>query len=109
MTRFGTTLLALALLPAPAAFGQTNSQEGEASQDEEVAPPLDQADWLVRTARIEGAAGNVKEAAGAVAETATAIAEGGRLDHLAELLGRAHQLDRRIISTRLAGEVLDEP
>jgi len=103
MTRYGTTLLALALLPAPAAFGQTPS-------DAEAAEPLrlEQADWLVRTARIEGAAGNVKEAAAAVAEVASDIAEGGRLDHLAEFLGRADQLDRRIISTRLAAEVLDE-
>ncbi len=103
MTRYGTTLLALALLPAPAAFGQTPS-EGEAEEPLR----LEQADWLVRTARIEGAAGNVKEAASAVAETASGIAEGGRLDHLAELLGRANQLDRRIISARLAAEVLDE-
>ncbi|MEC7946603.1 MAG: hypothetical protein VX265_03485 [Myxococcota bacterium] len=64
--------------------------------------------WLVRVARMEGASVNVEEAASAIQRTATEIADGGRLRALSALKADAAHHDRRIISARLAAQVLDD-
>lgn len=64
--------------------------------------------WLVRVARMEGASVNIEEAAGDLQRTAREIADGGRLTALSALKADAAQLDRRIISARLAAEILDD-
>lgn len=64
--------------------------------------------WLVRVARMEGASVNVEEAASAIQRTATEIADGRRLRALSALKADAAHLDRRIISARLAAQVLDD-
>ena len=64
--------------------------------------------WIVHTARMEGASVNVEEAAADLQKTAAAIAEGGRLTALAALAADAEKLDRRVVSARLAAQVLTD-
>lgn len=64
--------------------------------------------WLVRVARMEGASVNIEEAASALAQTAGRVAEGGRLTALSGIKADAVHLERRIISARMAAEVLDD-
>ena len=64
--------------------------------------------WLVRTARMEGAAVNVKEAASALRLTAEDIAAAGRVQSVARLHSQADDLNRRVVSARLAADVLDD-
>lgn len=93
--------LALALLGAsPASAG---------SDDDVDASELSDEDWLVRTARMEGAARNVVEASAEVKRVARTIEDEGRLGHLSELGHAARLLNKRVVSARLAAEVLDEP
>lgn len=64
--------------------------------------------WTIRTARMEGAAVNVREASDEVGATARRIAESGRLHSLSELGSDMGELNRRVVSAKLAAEVLDE-
>ena len=64
--------------------------------------------WTTRTARMEGAAISVKEAALAVQTTAQGIADSGRVKDVATLHSLASDLDRRVISARLAASVMDQ-
>ena len=64
--------------------------------------------WMVRVARMEGASVNVEEAAAGLQRTAEEISAGGRLNALSALKADAAHLDRRMISARLAAEVLDD-
>lgn len=89
-------LVAPLLLAAPRATAQDDAEAARTDK------------WRVRVARMEGASVNVEEAAGALHRTAQGIAEGGRLTGLSALKADAAQLDRRIISARLAAEVLDD-
>ena len=79
-------------------------------------PVLDESDpiagrqpWMVRTARIEGAAANVREAATQLRETAAKITDQQTLSEMATLIGDGEELNRRVHSARLAAEVLDQP
>lgn len=105
-----TGLLALVTLsmgmggwPASAASGEVPEEVPQA------AVHLDEQAWLTRTARMEGAARNVAETASAVKRTADAIGQAGRLQELARLTGEAEKLQKKVISLRLAAEVLPEP
>ena len=64
--------------------------------------------WMVRTARMEGAAGNVHETAVKLRETAERVAASGRISSVAELIGDSEELNRRVQSAVLAAEVLDQ-
>ena len=66
-------------------------------------------DWMVKTARIEGAAANIEETALTLKETAGRIAESGRIHALAELVSDANELNRRVLAAGLAADVLDKP
>lgn len=90
------SLMVSLLLAAPRATAQ---DDAEAARKDK---------WMVRVARMEGASVNVEEAAGALQQTAQGIADGGRLKALSALKADAAQLDRRIISARLAAEILDD-
>lgn len=76
------------------------------AQDDAEAARMDK--WRVRVARMEGASVNIEEAASDLERTARQIADGGRLTALSALKADAAQLDRRIISARLAADVLDD-
>lgn len=92
--------------PAPVALGEVPA---EAATEGAPAVTLTEADWLVRTARIEGASANVREAARAVKRTADAIGQAGRLVELARLDGEAATLEKKFVGLDLAADVLDEP
>ncbi len=66
-------------------------------------------DWIVRTARMEGAAANIEETAAALEETAARIVTSQRLHGMAELVSDADELNRRVLAAGLAAEVLDKP
>ena len=66
-------------------------------------------DWMVRTARMEGAAANIEETALALEETAARIVASGRLQGMAEQVSDAEALNRRVLGAGLAAEVLDKP
>lgn len=83
-----------AMLSAPFAFAQPAD--------------LDLESWQVRIARMEGASTNTRESAEALVESAQRIAAAGRLQDLSELVSDANELNRRVISARLAAEVLDQ-
>ena len=85
------------------------SSSGHAEPAMGADPLQDQEAWLVRTARIEGAAGNVKEWAAAVQEAAGRIQAQGRLTGMPELVSRTDELNRRVVGAALAAEVLDRP
>jgi hypothetical protein len=100
MRRTAPLLAALFMLPLLLAAPRATAQDdAEAARKDK---------WMVRVARMEGASVNVEEAAGALQLTAQGIADGGRLKALSALKADAAQLDRRIISARLAAEVLDD-
>lgn len=65
-------------------------------------------DWIVRTARMEGAAANIEETAAALEETAGRILASKRLHGMAELVSDADELNRRVLAAGLAAEVLDK-
>ncbi|MFT5682527.1 MAG: hypothetical protein ACI8RZ_003445 [Myxococcota bacterium] len=65
-------------------------------------------DWLVRTARMEGAAANIEETAATLEETAARIVASKRLHGIAELVSDADELNRRVLAAGLAAEVLDK-
>lgn len=65
--------------------------------------------WSLRTARMEGAAGNIREAAQALGSTASGIAEAGRVKDVAVLHSQAELLHRRVLSATLAAKLLDQP
>jgi hypothetical protein len=65
-------------------------------------------DWIVRTARMEGAAANIEETATALEETAARIVASGHLHGVAELVSDASELNRRVLAAGLAAEVLDK-
>jgi len=64
-------------------------------------------DWIVRTARMEGAAANIEETAALLEQTAARIIASGRLHGIAELVSDADELNRRVLAAGLAAEVLD--
>lgn len=72
--------------------------------------PADEAarQWTIHTARMEGAAVNVREAADAVAAEAQRVADSGRIQAAARLASQVSDLNRRVVSASLAAEVLDE-
>jgi len=84
-------LMTLALVPASSAFGSDDDIE-----------------WVVRTARLEGASVNVVEAAHAVRTTADEIDQSGRLQRLAELESLTKELNWRVISAKMAAEQVVE-
>ena len=65
-------------------------------------------DWMVRTARMEGAAANIEETAAALKETAARISTAQRLSAVAELVSDAAELNRRVLAAGLAADVLDK-
>jgi len=97
--------LAILLAPAVSAALLLAAPRATAQDDADAARMQT---WMVRVARMEGASVNIEEAAGALAQTAARVAAGGRLTALSGLQADAEQLERRIISARLAAEVLDD-
>lgn len=67
------------------------------------------ADWMVRTARMEGAASDVQRQAAVVHEVAARIVASGRLQAMAELQSDVAELNRQVVSAQMAAQVLDEP
>lgn len=65
--------------------------------------------WSLRTSRMEGAAGNVREAAAAFRGTAEEVAAAGRVRDVAVLRSQAAALHRRVVSASLAAKMLDQP
>jgi hypothetical protein len=65
-------------------------------------------DWMVRTARMEGAAANIEETAAALKETAARVVASQRLGDMAELVSDAAELNRRVLAAGLAADVLDK-
>ncbi len=65
--------------------------------------------WMVRLARMEGAAVDAKSSAAALRKTAETIVDEGRLSRLVRLRANATELNRRVVSAQLAAEVLAEP
>ena len=65
-------------------------------------------DWMVRTARMEGAAANIEETAAALKETAARVHASQRLSGVAELVSDAAELNRRVLAAGLAADVLDK-
>jgi hypothetical protein len=94
-------LMAALLLLAPTAL----AQDGAPDQD---AVDAAQQLWMVHTARMEGASVNVEEAAADLQRTAAQIAEGGRLTALSALAADAAKLERRVVSAKLAAQVLTD-
>jgi len=100
--------LAAALAAAFAIGGIAVAQEpGEGLLDEDD-PIVGEKAWMVRTGRMEGAAGNVREVAVQFRETVDRIGESGRLMGIAELAGTADELNRRVAAATLAADVLDQ-
>jgi len=64
--------------------------------------------WLVRTARMEGAAANIEETAATMKESAARIIASKRVNSVAELVSDAAELNRRVLAAGLAAEVLDK-
>lgn len=64
--------------------------------------------WNYRTARMEGAAGDLKSAAAALRQTAEGIASAGRLKDVAVLRSQADALHQKVMSATLAAQVLDQ-
>ena len=64
--------------------------------------------WGFRTARMEGAAGDMKRAAAAVQATANGIASSGRLRDVAVLRSQADALHQKVVSASLAAGNLDQ-
>ena len=65
--------------------------------------------WSLRNARMEGAAVSAREAAAAVQATAEEIARAGRVEDVATLHSQVSDLNRKVISARLAAQLLDQP
>ena len=64
--------------------------------------------WNFRTARMEGASGNVREAAANVKNTAEGIVAAGRLKDVAVLRSQADLLHQKVVSAGLAAANLDQ-
>ena len=64
--------------------------------------------WNLRTARVEGAAGNTREAAALVKATAQGIADAGRVRDVALLHSQTRALNQKVTSLALAAEQLDQ-
>ena len=94
-------VLALGLGMAPRASGQDDTPAPAPSAEENQA-------WSVKLARMEGASVNVQEAALATQDSARRIASSGRITGLSDLLNDSIELNRRVVSLRLATEVLTE-
>lgn len=103
--RLSTLSLTLALcVPASSAWGQDPAPvDADAAE-----APVDKT-WLVRTARMEGAADDLTQAAALLQKSSRAVAEAGRVERLAEVLSHAQDLHRQVVSAKLAAEVLDQP
>lgn len=74
---------------------------------EAVALELPASLWSLRTSRMEGAAVSAREAAAAARFTAESIAAAGRVQSVATLHSQAVELNRKVVSARLAAEQLD--
>ena len=94
-------VLALGLGLATRASGQDDTPAPAPSAEENQA-------WSVKLARMEGASVNVQEAALATQDSARRIASSGRITGLSDLLNDSIELNRRVVSLRLATEVLTE-
>ena len=68
----------------------------------------DRTDWAVRMMRVDGAAVGVRRAAEKVEETAKKISSSGNLHRLGRLKMELEELDRMVMSTRLAVNVAAE-
>lgn len=64
--------------------------------------------WNFRTARMEGAAGNVIEAAAALRATAEGVVAAGRVQDVAVLRSQADALHQKVVSASLAAANLDQ-
>ena len=62
-------------------------------------------EWIVRMRRIEGAAVDVRRAAEDLQETAKKISDSGRLGNIPALHTQLEDLDRWVISARMAVDV----
>ena len=88
-------VLGLAVLPASA-----QEQAGAADARTET--------FFLRLARMEGASVNVEEASQALFASAERVGSSGRIHGLSEIVADATELNRRVVSLRLATEILDE-
>lgn len=102
-------MLAAAALAAAVLVGGSLAlaQDGLPILDEED-PLSGRKAWLVRMARMEGAAGNVEESAAQLREITAEIGRSGELRGVAEVVGSGEELNRRVQSAVLAAEVLDK-
>jgi hypothetical protein len=64
--------------------------------------------WEMRVLRMEGAAVGVRRSAESVEVLAQQIADSGRIQRLSELKAKVESLHRKVVSARLASEVLHE-
>ena len=92
----GTALAVVGLTALPA------SAEEEATVDARTET------FYLRLARMEGASVNVEEAAQALTASAAQVGKSGRMHGLSGIMADAAELNRRVVSLRLATEVLDE-
>jgi hypothetical protein len=68
-------------------------------------PPDNSVDWAVRMMRIEGAAADVRRAAENIEVSAKKISNNGYLSSFTQLETELEQLNRMVISARLALDV----
>ena len=64
--------------------------------------------WIIRTARMEGASANIEEEARKLASTARSIVNSGRVHGLSLLVSDSLDLHRRVVSAGFAAEIFDE-
>lgn len=103
----GLLLASTALAQEPAPQPQDGAPD-EVTTEAADATTAEQLLWMVHTARMEGASVNVEEAAADLQRTATQISEGGRLTALSALAADAAKLERRVVSAKLAAQVLTD-
>ncbi|MFT4974514.1 MAG: hypothetical protein ACI8S6_000397 [Myxococcota bacterium] len=110
MAQLKRTLAAALLAAAPLILWAPASAEEPvvSSSVDEDDPIAGQKAWMVRMARMEGAAGNVRESAEQLRTSLVRIASSGRLVGMAEVVSSADELNRRVQSSMLAVEVLDQ-
>ena len=102
------TFIAATLLVAASVHATPQSDATEAAASVADDPIQSHQPWMIRTARMEGAAGNVRETAVKLRETAERVSASGRISAVAELIGDSEELNRRVHSAVLAAEVLDQ-
>jgi hypothetical protein len=101
-------IAAAALLVAAAAHATPQSSSAPTALSAEDDPIQGHQPWMIRTSRMEGAAGNVRETATKLRETAERLSSSGRVLGVAELVGDSEELNRRVQSAVLAAKVLDQ-